>query len=123
MSGNLSRQPVDAFLDAIESHDYERARRYLADDGFRYESPISRFSSADDFIQHLSLLGGIVRRIERRKVFVDGEDVCHLLVYVTQLSDKEATKVAHWSRVVDGRIRCIEVLFDTHWYRQLFEVG
>ncbi len=121
MSGNAARQPVDDYLDAIASHDYERARSLLADEGFRYESPISSFDAADDFIQHMSLMGGIVQGIERLKVFVDGGDVCHLLVYVTQLSDKESTRVAHWSRVVDGRIQRIETLFDTHWYRQMFK--
>jgi len=115
------RQPVDEYLDAIESHDYERARSFLADEGFRYESPISSFTSADDFMQHMSLLAGIVQGIERTKVFVDGQDVCHLLVYIAQLSDKQSVKVAHWSRVVDGRIQRIETLFDTHWYRQMFE--
>jgi hypothetical protein len=121
MGEKAARQAIDKYLDAIEDHDYERARGLLVDEGFRYESPISSFSSADDFIQHISLLGGIVHRIERLKVFVEGQDVCHLLVYVTQISDKESIKVAHWARVVDGRIQRIETLFDTHWYRQMFE--
>lgn len=121
MTGNAARKCVDEYLDAIESHDYDRARGFLADEGFRYESPISSFSSADDFMQHLSLLAGILQGIERTKVFVDGRDVCHLLVYVAQLSEKQSVKVSHWSRVVDGRIARIETLFDTHWYRQMFE--
>jgi hypothetical protein len=121
MSGNETIEPVNEYLDAIESHDYERARGLLADEGFQYQSPISSFSSADDFMQHVSLLGGIVQAIERMKVFVDGQDVCHLLVYITQLSDKESTKVAHWAHVVDGRIQRIETLFDTHSYRQMFD--
>lgn len=121
MSGNAARQCVDEYLDAIVSHDYERARSFLADEGFRYESPISSFSFADDFMQHLSLLGGVLQGMERTKVFVDGQDVCHFLIYVMQLSDKESVKVAHWARVVDGRIQRIEILFDTHWYRQMFE--
>jgi len=121
MSGQTTRQTVDEYLDAIESHDYDRARGFLADEGFCYESPISSFSSADEFMQHTSLLAGIVQRMERRKVFVDGSDVCHLLVYIVQLSDKESAKVAHWARVVDGRIQRIEVLFDTHWYRRMLD--
>jgi hypothetical protein len=121
MGEKAARQAIDKYLDAIEDHDYERARGLLVDEGFRYESPISSFSSADDFIQHISLLGGIVHRIERLKVFVEGQDVCHLLVYVTQISDKESIKVAHWARVVDGRIQRIEALFDAHWYRQMLE--
>lgn len=121
MTSNASKRLVDEYLDAIESHDYEHARALLADRGFSYESPLSSFSSADDFMQHMSLLGGIIHRIERRKVFVDGGDLCHFLVFVTQLSDKESTKVVQWARVADGRIRRIETLFDAHWYRQMLE--
>jgi len=119
MTGNTAKRLVDEYLDAIQSHDYERARGLLADEGFSYESPISSFSSADDFMQHMSLLGGIIHQIEHRKVFVDGHEVCHFLVFITQLSDKESTKVVQWARIVDGRIQRIEVLFDAHWYRQM----
>lgn len=121
MSGFAEKRLVDEFLDSIESHDFERARRFLADEGFQYESPLSRFASADDFIQHLSLMGGILHRIERLKVFVDGRDLCHFLVFVTQLSTKESMKAVLWTQVSGGRIQRIEVLFDTHWYRRMFE--
>ena len=119
MTGNAAKRLVDEYLKAIESHDYERARSLLADEGFTYESPLSSFSSADDFMQHMSLLGGIIHHIEHLKVFADGHDVCHFLIFVTQLSDKESTKVVQWARVVDGRIQRIEALFDAHWYRQM----
>jgi len=121
MNGNAAKRIVDDYLDAIESHDYERARGLLTEKGFSYESPLSSFSSADDFMQHMSLLGGIIHRIEHRKVFVDGDDLCHFLVFVVQLSDKETTKAVQWARVADGRIQRIEMLFDAHWYRQMLE--
>jgi hypothetical protein len=122
MMGHGARELVDELLDAIERHDYERARGLLADEGFSYESPISSFTSADDFVQHFSLMAGILHKIERRKVFVDGQELCHVLIFLTQLSDKESMKVVLWTRVVDGRIQRIEALFDTHWYRRLFEL-
>ena len=123
MNDNAAMRSVEEFLDAIEVHDYERARGLLADEGFQYESPISSFSSADDYIQHLSLMGGIVHEVRRLKAFVDGQDVCHILVFVTQISDKESMKVAHWTRVCAGRIQRIETLFDSHWYRRMLESG
>jgi len=121
MNDSAAMRSVEEFLDAIEVHDYERARGLLADEGFQYESPISSFSSADDYIQHLSLMGGIVHEIRRLKAFVDGQDVCHILVFVTQISDKESTKVAQWARVCAGRIQRIETLFDSHWYRRMLD--
>jgi hypothetical protein len=119
--GNGTRALVDELLDAIERHDYERARGLLADEGFSYESPISSFTSADDFVQHFSLMAGILHKIERRRVFVDGQELCHILIFVTQLSDKESMKAVLWTRVAEGRIQRIEALFDTHWYRRMFE--
>jgi hypothetical protein len=104
---------VDAYLDAIGGHDYERARHYLADAGFRYESPISTFTDADDFIEYLSLSAGIVQRIEPIKVFSDGDDVCHFLLFVV--------KIAQWARVMSGRIQQLVLVFDAHLYRVMFD--
>jgi hypothetical protein len=114
------RSIVEAYLDALVAHDYDRARTYLADEGFRYESPISNFSSADDFIQHMSVTGAITQRIARRKVFTDGADVCHLLLYTFQLSEKETARAAQWAHVTEGRIQSIEFLFDASRYHRLF---
>jgi hypothetical protein len=115
------RSLVDAYLDALAAHDYDRARAYLADEGFHYESPIASFSDADDFIRHMSFTGGITLDIARRKVFTDGADVCHLLLYGFQISEKETAKVAQWAHVEKGRIRWIEILYDASGYHQLFE--
>ena len=115
------RQVVEGYLDAVADFDYERARASLSDVAFTYRSPISVFSSADDFVAHLSLSGGIIQRMRRRKVFVDGEDVCHILEFVVQVSDKRTVSVAQWARVVDGRICSIELIFDAHEYYRLFD--
>lgn len=112
---------VDAYLDALAAHDYERARACLSDADFRYLSPVSSFSCADDFMLHMSLSGGILQKVERLKVFSDGPDVCHFMEMTIQLSDKESMRVAQWSRVASGRIVRIEVLFDAHRYRMMFE--
>jgi hypothetical protein len=34
-----------------------------------------------------------------RKVFVDGADVCHILTYRIQISEKQSVEVVHWSQV------------------------
>jgi hypothetical protein len=70
----------------------------------------------------VSVTGGILQRIERRHRFVDNHDVCHWLVFVTQLSERVSTPAVQWARVEDGRIVSIELLFDPHRYRQLFDV-
>ncbi len=111
---------VEAYFAARDASDYERARTYLADEGFEFDSPIMRFKSADDFIQHIALASGIVQSVETRKVFVDGSDVCHFQTYRLQISEKFSVAFAHWARVHEGRIVRIEALFDASAYRELF---
>jgi hypothetical protein len=117
------KEIVDAYLDAIASHDYEGARRYLADAGFTYDSPIARFDSADAFMEYSALNMGILQGVERVKTFVDGPDVCNFLVMRIQISDKQRVKLVNWSHVERGRIRRMEVLFDARIYQILFPAG
>ncbi|HSQ07299.1 MAG TPA: hypothetical protein VLM84_06355, partial [Chromatiaceae bacterium] len=63
---------------------------------------------------------GILQGIERLKTFVDGPDVCSFLVLRIQISDKQRVKLVTWSHVEQGRIRRMEVLFDTRIYQTLF---
>jgi len=117
------REIVDAYLEAMARHDYEGARGYLADAGFTYESPIARFESADAFMEYSAMSMGILQRVERVKTFVDGPDVCSFLIMHIQISDKDRVKAVNWSRVEQGRIRRMEVLFDTRIYQALFPCG
>lgn len=111
---------VTDYLAALAAFDYDRARACLADEGFEYTSPIHRFQSADAFIGHIMGVGGIVHSSQTRKVFVDGEDLCHILTYRIQISEKQDVAAALWTRVQGGRIVRIEAIFDASLYRELF---
>ena len=111
---------VEAFFAAREAFDFERARALLADTGFSFKSPIAAFDSPDHLIQYSAHTSGIVQSVVVRKVFTDGPDVCHFLTYQVQISEKLAVDAVQWTRVEDGRIRRIEVLFDASIYRDLF---
>ncbi|MCC5811642.1 MAG: nuclear transport factor 2 family protein [Ectothiorhodospiraceae bacterium] len=111
---------VEQYLRAIAQRDYGEARRFLADTGFSYISPIGHFHSADDLMAHSFLSDGIVQRMEFRKHFTDGEDVCHILRFHVQISEKFAADVVHWATVRGGRIHRIEMIFDAYPYRILF---
>ena len=114
---------VTDYLSAIRSFDYERARACLADQGFEFTSPILQFNSADDFIRHISLSGAIIQSTEVRKFFVDGPELCHILTYRIQISEKQDVAAALWTRVRAGRIVRIEAIFDASVYRDLFPEG
>ncbi len=112
---------VDAFLQAIEARDFERARSCLADSGFHYRGAIGSFDDAAAFVADLSRLGPILTRLERRKCFVDGDDVCVILNLVTSLAELSQTRLALWVKTAGGRIATIEVFFDARPYAQLFD--
>lgn len=114
---------VNAYLDAIAAGDFVRARRCLADQDFSNRSPISTFDNADAFIADISRVGAILERLERRKLFVDGNDVCVILDYVTYMEKRQVTPVVHWMRVVGGKITTIETFFDARIYEALFQIG
>jgi hypothetical protein len=119
----LPQEIVEAYLDAIARHDIDAARSYLADTGFSYESPLATFDSADTLMEYNALNMGILQGIERIKTFVDGPNVCVLLILNIQISEKERVKAVNWCQVEGGRIRRMEVLFDTRIYHTLFEPG
>jgi hypothetical protein len=121
MASDNPADVVERYLDALTRHDDETLRCCLADTGFRYHSPIATFDDPDAFAQFVSMTAGILQRIERRRRFVDGADVCHWLVFVTQLSERTSTPGVQWARVEGGRIVSLELLFDPYHYRQLFD--
>jgi hypothetical protein len=111
---------VDAYLDAQLARDFDAMRSLLADQGFCYRSPIAAFDRADEFIEYAAVSSGIMIDREIRKVFVDGEDICHFLTYRIQISEKLSVEAAQWSRVHEGRIQRIEAVFDASAYHELF---
>jgi len=112
---------VKAFLDAIEQRDFERATRCLSTQGFRYVGPTRTFDRADLCMQDLSRVGSILRRIEWRKIFVDGNDVCVIFDLLSTMPGLDVVRIAAWFHVLAGRIAALEVFFDAHPYASMFE--
>jgi hypothetical protein len=112
---------VERYLDALAAHDHDALADLIAGGGFRYESPIATITDRDAFLEYIMMTGGILRGIERRRVFVDGADVCHWLVLDTQLSERVSTRAVQWATVADGAITRIELWFDPYRWRLLFE--
>jgi hypothetical protein len=81
--------------------------------------PIDRFSDADSYLASLRQLSGIVTGAEKRKVFVDGDDVC--VIYDLKTAPVPSAPTAEWYRVRDGRIASIQVFFDARPFAPLFE--
>jgi hypothetical protein len=112
---------VERYLDALTAHDHDAIAGLIAPAGFRYETPIATIADTGAFLEYILMTGGILRGIERLQTFVDGNHVCHWLVFETQLSERISTRAAHWATVEEGRITRIELLFDPYRWRMLFE--
>ncbi len=116
-----TEQVVHAFLDAFQAQDFERASRLLSQRSFTYEGPMDRFDSADAFLRDLEKYAQIIKRIERRRLFVDGDEACAILTFVTSISDIERTRVAEWITVKDGEIVRMEGFLDVRAYARMFD--
>jgi len=114
---------VNAYLDAFEDRDFERARQYLSDTDFHYHSPVSDADNADAFTINISRLGPILERIERRKVFTQGTEVCVIMHLITTMEHLKDVPVVQLTKVVDGRITDMEVFFDASEYNKMFDIG
>ncbi|MBA2410111.1 MAG: hypothetical protein H0V62_10190 [Gammaproteobacteria bacterium] len=115
------RELVDCFLDAIEAREFEQAQRCLSDDEFLYTSPIDIFDNAADFIADISRVGPILKRIERRKLFVDGDQACAIFNLIATMDALANTRIAQWMKARNGKFSSIEVFFDAHAYSSMFD--
>lgn len=114
------QQIVQSYLDAIVARDFDRARRLLADERFFQRSPIASYDSADAYVADITRVGAILEGIERRRMFVDGADVCVVVNYVTRMDRRQVTPVVHWMRVEQGKIFSIETFFDARGYDEMY---
>jgi hypothetical protein len=110
---------VSAFIDALESRDFERARSYLSDDTFSYRSPVSANDNADAFIINISRVGPILEGIQRCKTFVDGNEVCSILKFRSTMETMREVPSVLLTTVVAGKITIMEVFFDASEYNRM----
>jgi hypothetical protein len=120
MSLQEPEKVVDAYLTALEARDYELARTFLSDQNFHYSGPTAQFDDPDLFMEILWPVGQILRRIERRKTFVDGPNVCNFMTFHIHIDQPRSVPVVQWAVVEKARIVSIESLFDASDYTKMF---
>lgn len=116
-----TRDIINAFLDAVENRDFDHALTFLSAKEFCYRGPIDIFDDPGAFIQDISAIGSILKRIERRRVFIDGNEACVIATYYTTMEDLHTTRVAHWIRLQQSKITSVESFFDVRAYARMFE--
>jgi hypothetical protein len=117
---NETEERVRSYPAAVAARDFDLARSYLVDRGFRYTSPISSFRDPDGFIQSVSAVGPILARLDIRKCFVSGDEAIVILDTTLALSGYASYPSAMLFAVASGRIKSIEAIFDASDYHKMF---
>ncbi len=110
---------VLAYQRALGNQDYKTARSYLRDD-LAFRGPLASHDQPEGLLKDLEQLHHIVKGVEMKKVFTDGDDVCLLYDLVT--SNPPATSfTCEWYHVKDGKIATLRVVFDARPFAAMFE--
>lgn len=107
---------VNRFQKALGEKDFNTVRRLLADD-LEFHGPLDTFHRADDYMTAIQGLSSIIQRIEPKRTFIDGSDVCFIYDMVTNTPAGTAP-IAEWYRVAGDRIAAINVFFDARPFVQ-----
>ncbi len=109
---------VQQYLQAVGSGNFARARTLL-DDRLAFQGPVDTFSSPEPLLQSLERLSAIVERVDVKKMFIDGDDVCLLYDMVTRTPAGTAF-IAEWHHVTGGKIDRIRAVFDARPFAAMF---
>jgi limonene-1,2-epoxide hydrolase len=114
---------VDAYFAAFSARDFDAMRACLTDGSFSHRSPIAAINDPDTYAAYMSRIGPVLEGLDRRRTFVDGDEVCAIVHYRIRLSELMQASVVSWFRVEAGRIVSIENFFDATEYRRMIEVS
>ena len=111
-------QVVQRFQQALGKGDFAGARKSLHD-RFAFEGPFEAFDKPEPYLESLKKLHHIVERIDMKRMFVDGDDVCLLYDMVTKSAAGTAF-IAEWHTVKGDKIAAIRVVFDARPFAAMF---
>jgi YHS domain-containing protein len=105
------RTTVTRYLDAMYGGDAATARKYLADQ-FSFIGPAAHFTDPDRYLRATEHAARAVRKIEKNKVFVDGQDAC--IFYDLHIDHSVmVVPVAEWYHLEGETITSIRTILDT----------
>lgn len=104
-----------AYLDAVASKDLDRLNALLHPE-VRFVSPASNLSTPKELLPAFRRIGAVHVRSDVKRVFSDGNEVCVIYDFVTDVVG--AVKTVEWLRIENGRIRSIDLYYDqVPWIR------
>jgi ketosteroid isomerase-like protein len=109
---------VQSFKQYVGKGDVAAARQLLHDD-LSFRGPFDAFDRPEPYLAALQKLHPIVARVDVKKIFVDGNDVCMFYDMVTN-SPAGTAFIAEWLQVKGGKIASIRVVFDARPFAPMF---
>ena len=91
----------------------------LMQDDMTFEGPLDTFHTADQYLETRKGLAAIIQRIDLKRVFADGDDVCVLYEMVTNTPAGTAF-IVEWYQVENGKIASIHAVFDARPFAPMF---
>jgi hypothetical protein len=110
-SEEMALDVVGRFHDALKHEDFDAARKLLKDD-LRFTGPFESFDRADDYVEAIRKLWGIVESMEVRHVSSSGDEVVTLYDMVTR-TPAGTQLVCEWYGVEGQTIAWIRAVFDS----------
>ena len=111
-------QVVQGFMGAMGKRDFSAARKFLHDN-LSFRGPIDSFDKPEPYLQALEKLHKMVERLDMKKMFIDGNDVCLLYDLVTN-TPAGTSFVCEWMQVKAEKIASIRVVFDARPFAAMF---
>src|SRR5437773_11573180 len=109
---------VMAYQKALGRGDIAGARTYLHDD-LSFVGPFESFQRPDPYLEALGKLHHIVERVEPRRTFVDGDDVCVLYAIVRNTPAGTAS-ICERHRVGGDKLCSIRAAVDARPFAPMF---
>jgi hypothetical protein len=107
----MARDVVGRYHEALRREDFDAARKLLSDD-LRFTGPFESFERADDYIEAIRKLWGIVESMEVRHVSTSGNEVVALYDLVTR-TPAGSQLVCEWYGIDGDAIAWIRAVFDS----------
>jgi hypothetical protein len=102
---------ITRYHEKLVDRDFAGARALLRDD-LRFAGPFESFETADDYLEAIQKLWGIVESIDVRHLSASGDEVVALYDMATR-TPAGTQLVCEWYGVDDTSIAWIRALFDT----------
>lgn len=113
-----AKDVVMSYQQAMGKGDMKAARGLLADN-LSFIGPFDRFTSPEPYLAALGKLAPMIERVDRRRMFSDGDEVALFYDLVTKTPAGTAP-CAEWYRVKAGKITHIQVYFDARPFAPMF---